>query len=146
MSEIRVTPHKTYKTNPYSPADQQKQPDRTLLPVNPPQNLPPNNPPPPPNPPQVQQQEEMAQATYPAFDGTNPRKWLNEMDIAFTVNNIQADAHERRIGSTKLWTSKNMVPFQQLPLLHSTYNAKNHEKTPSNTTRSTARQQTHSRD
>ncbi|CAG8642576.1 3806_t:CDS:2, partial [Paraglomus brasilianum] len=64
--------------------------------ANPP--APPANPPIPPAPPVQADDEEMSQATYPVFDGTNPRKWLGEMEIAFTANNIQANAHERRIG------------------------------------------------
>jgi len=67
--------------------------------VNPPVAPPVANPPIPPAPPvQADDEEEMSQATYPVFDGTNPRKWLGEMEIAFTANNIQANANERRIG------------------------------------------------
>ncbi|CAG8677044.1 8653_t:CDS:1, partial [Paraglomus brasilianum] len=68
-------------------------------PVAPPVVPPVANPPVPPAPPvQADDEEEMSQATYPVFDGTNPRKWLGEMEIAFTANNIQANANERRIG------------------------------------------------
>ncbi|CAG8664728.1 9356_t:CDS:2, partial [Paraglomus occultum] len=32
------------------------------------------------------------------FDGTNPRKWIFDLEIAFIANNIQDAAHPRRIG------------------------------------------------
>ncbi|CAG8542721.1 1178_t:CDS:2 [Paraglomus occultum] len=52
------------------------------------------------NPPQQQQldDDEMAQTTYPVFDGTNPRKWIFDMEIAFIANNIQDAANSRKIG------------------------------------------------
>ncbi|CAG8508717.1 10707_t:CDS:2, partial [Paraglomus occultum] len=55
---------------------------------------------PPDNNPQQQQidDEEMAQTVYPVFDGTNPRKWIFDLEIAFIANNILDAANARRIG------------------------------------------------
>jgi len=78
-----------------------------------PQGQPANNPPvqaapivqpalPPPPPQQPDDEDEMSHATYPVFDGVNPRKWIAEMEIAFIANNILAAANERRIGLAAL--------------------------------------------
>ncbi|CAG8646574.1 11042_t:CDS:2, partial [Paraglomus occultum] len=70
-----------------------------------PQQIPPVAPPLPPfQPPQQQQYqgEEMSQASYPTFDGTNPRKWIAELELAFIANNLPADTHPRKIGITAL--------------------------------------------
>ena len=40
----------------------------------------------------------MSHVTYPVFNGTNPRNWITDIEIAFTANNIGADAHLRKIG------------------------------------------------
>ncbi|CAG8650993.1 10856_t:CDS:1, partial [Paraglomus occultum] len=75
-----------------------------------PQQIPPVAPPPPLfnpapfQPPQQQQYqgEEMSQASYPTFDGTNPRKWIAELELAFIANNLPTDAHPRKIGIAAL--------------------------------------------
>ena len=60
-------------------------------------------PPPPVQPPQPQPEEdEMTHASYPTFDGTNPRKWIAELEIAFIANNIPGDGHLRKIGIAAL--------------------------------------------
>ena len=70
-----------------------------------PQVQPQVQPPPPQNllpPQQPDDEEEMSQAHYPTFDGTNPRKWIAEVELAFIANNIAADANARRIGIAAL--------------------------------------------
>ena len=70
-----------------------------------PQVQPQVQPPPPQNllpPQQPDDEEEMSQAHYPTFDGTNPRKWIAELELAFIANNIAANADARRIGIAAL--------------------------------------------
>ncbi|CAG8633070.1 624_t:CDS:2, partial [Paraglomus occultum] len=88
-------------TETVTPVKKVQKPKQAKPPQNPPVQLAvPNLNPPINNPPQQQQidDEEMAQTTYPVFDGTNPRKWIFDLEIAFIANNIQDAANARKIG------------------------------------------------
>src|SRR5207237_3878405 len=67
------------------------------VPVLAPLNLPPVNPTNP-LPQQNDEEDDMAHVMYPVFNGTNPRNWIADMEIAFTANNIDAAANSRKIG------------------------------------------------
>ncbi|CAG8630910.1 9_t:CDS:2, partial [Paraglomus brasilianum] len=113
-----------------TPEQDNQNPLLNLPPVAPPvpnPPAPPANPPIPPAPPvQADDEEEMSQATYPVFDGTNPRKWLGEMEIAFTANNIQANANERRIGLAVLNSGPAKMWYIMLQAKPTTWTVANH--------------------
>ncbi|CAG8663203.1 1797_t:CDS:2, partial [Paraglomus occultum] len=51
---------------------------------------------------QKQPADEMAHAPYPVFNGSNPRKWIMDLELAFTANGLAADANARKIGIAAL--------------------------------------------
>ncbi|CAG8644236.1 10059_t:CDS:2, partial [Paraglomus brasilianum] len=47
---------------------------------------------------QNDEEDEWQHVAYPVFNGTNPRNWISDMEIAFIANTIGADANLRKIG------------------------------------------------
>lgn len=93
------------QTKKVTPKKQQKQPAVQKPPT--PPLAPPTPPPAPPTPPPVPHQQhieedEMAHAPYPVFNGSNPRKWIMDLELAFTANGLAADANARKIGIAAL--------------------------------------------